>query len=170
LSYRELLVGCGNSREKRVAISGTPTEFQNLTTLDHDPSCNPDVVWDLNVLPYPFEDETFDEVCAFEVLEHLGTQGDYKFFFDQFSEFHRILKPEGLFLGSVPMWTSPWAFGDPSHRRVMPKHMFGFLSQKQYEQVGNTPCTDFRGIWKKDFEIIGFRESEHTLEFAFRKK
>jgi SAM-dependent methyltransferase len=166
--YRELLLGCGNSREKRVVIHGIPMEFQNPTCLDIQPPA--DVIHDLNDPILPFEDEFFDEIACYEVLEHLGTQGDHKFFFEQFSEFHRVLKPNGYFLGTVPMWTSPWAFGDPSHRRVMPKHMFGFLSQKQYDQVGTTPCTDFRGIWKKDFKVIGFRESEHTLEFALQKK
>ena len=73
-------------------------EWVNLVTLDIDPNCNPDIICDLNELPYPFKDNTFNEIHGYEVLEHCGTQGDYQYFFAQFTEFWRILKPEGMFL------------------------------------------------------------------------
>ena len=116
----ELLIGCGNSREKRVYdnIIVKP-EWNELVTLDIDPMCNPDVTHDLDVLPYPFEDNTFDEIHAYEVLEHCGHQGDWIFFFQQFTELWRILKPKGVLVGSCPNWDSPWAWGDPGHRRII---------------------------------------------------
>ncbi len=40
-----------------------------VTTLDFDASLKPDVVGDIRKLP--FENQSFDLVCAFEVLEHL---------------------------------------------------------------------------------------------------
>ena len=93
---RELLLGCGNSREKQVKWTGSDGPFENVTTLDIDQGCEPDVVHDLNVMPLPFDDDSFDEIHAYECLEHTGKQGDWKFFFDQFSELHRLLKPGGL--------------------------------------------------------------------------
>jgi hypothetical protein len=65
----ELLIGCGNDRKKKVRFSEVPDEWTNLTTLDIDPEAKPDVVHDLNVLPYPFEDNQFTEIHAYEVLE-----------------------------------------------------------------------------------------------------
>ena len=41
----------------------------SVTTLDFDPLLKPDVVGDIRALP--FEEQSFDLVCAFEVLEHL---------------------------------------------------------------------------------------------------
>ena len=73
---RELLLGCGNSRDKKVHWSGTTKEWANLTTLDIDPDVEPDVEWDLNKIPLPFDENTFDEIHAYECLEHCGTQRD----------------------------------------------------------------------------------------------
>ena len=148
----ELLIGCGRSRAKVLSLNGV--EWKELVTLDSDPSCKPDVVHDLEVMPYPFEDERFDECHAYDVLEHMGRQGDWQFFFGQWAEFHRILKPEGLFLGIVPYQTSPWAWGDPSHTRIVTIEQLGFLSQKFYEQVGNTAASDFRHCWRGHFELV----------------
>ena len=146
----ELLIGCGNSRVKKLYI-GEDKEWKELRTLDIDPNCKPDVVHDLNVLPYPFEDNTFDEIHAYEVLEHCGRQGDYRFFFAQFSEFHRILKPNGRLLACCPTFNSIWAFSDPGHTRIISPASLIFLSQAAYAQVGESPMTDYRGIYKADF-------------------
>ena len=101
---RQLLVGAGNSRTKRIVHELTPDkEFSDVVTMDIDPGCGADVIHNLDNLPYDFfRDEYFDEIHAYEVLEHCGTQGDENFFFGQFNEFWRILKPGGVFCGSVP--------------------------------------------------------------------
>ncbi len=83
-------MGCGSSTVKKISVQGHE-EFSHLTRLDNNPDHNPDVVWDLRVHPLSFEDNTFDEIHAYEVLEHLAQQGDYKFFFAEFSEYWRIL-------------------------------------------------------------------------------
>lgn len=163
---KELLIGCGSSRDKRIHVPGN-NEWSNLVTLDINPDHQPDVVWDLHNLPLPFEDNTFDEIHAYEVLEHVGAQGDYKTFFAQFTEFHRILKPQGKFCATVPTPTSPWAWGDPSHTRIFAKEWLTFLRQKSYEeQVGKTSLSDFRYIYKADYEILMAHEHKDTFLFV----
>lgn len=162
---KELLIGCGSSRDKRVHIVGKE-KWNNLVTLDKNPDHKPDVVWDLEVMPLPFEDDSFDEIHAYEVLEHCGRQGDYRFFFRQFEEFHRILKPNGKLVATVPTPTSPWAWGDPSHTRIFPKEWLIFLRQDSYEeQIGKTSLSDFRNIYKADFEVLMAEEQNDTLYF-----
>jgi SAM-dependent methyltransferase len=163
---RELLIGCGNNRNKRLSAAGETAEWSNLTTLDIDPSCNPDVVHDLTVLPLPFKDGEFDEIHAYECLEHTGQQGDWKFFFAQFYEFWRILKHGGILCATVPMWDSPWAWGDPGHTRCIPKESLIFLNQQEYVQVGETSITDYRPVWKGDFESLAIKEGEHQFGFV----
>ncbi len=166
---RELLIGCGNSRKKSITFPEIPADFENLTTLDIDPNCKPDVLHDLNVLPYPFEADSFDEVHAIEVLEHCGSQGDWRFFFAQFAELWRILKPGGYFIASCPMWDSPWAWSDPGHSRVLSKHSLAFLSQEEYRlQVGKTHMTDYRAVYAADFQTVAVRECEHNWGFVLR--
>lgn len=166
---RELLIGCGNNRDKRIHFAEIGQEWEGLTTLDVSKECSPDVLWDLNRLPLPFDDSSFDEIHAYEVLEHCGTQGDWRFFFAQFQDFWRILKPGGYFVASCPMWDSPWAWSDPGHTRVISKHTLAFLRQAEYEaQVGKTHMTDYRGVYRGDFETVAVQESEHSWGFVLR--
>ena len=82
MTYRELLIGCGHRRDKRLRV-GRNDGWNNLTTLDHNESVKPDIVCDLerpqwgSNAPQGFqvlEESSFDEIHAYEVLEHLGQQ------------------------------------------------------------------------------------------------
>jgi len=166
MERKVLIIGAGSKKDLLA-----PTPLVNLkpeiTTLDIEARHNPDVLWDLNVLPWPFTDGTFDEVHAYEVLEHLGTQGDAVSFFAHFGEIYRILKPLGCLAGSCPRADSIWAWGDPSHRRVINEGSFTFLDQTQYaEQVGKTAMTDFRSIWKGDFHAEALERTPDQLYFV----
>src|SRR5215471_6222313 len=96
----ELLIGCGHRRDRWVWDAAQQCvrdgQWMDLVTLDRTYEVDPDVVADLGVQPLPFRSDVFDEVHAYEVLEHLGAQGDWRFFFDQFADFWRILRPGGL--------------------------------------------------------------------------
>lgn len=150
----ELLIGCGHNHSKRVYTDGKD-QWSDLVTLDVNQTVEPDVVHDLNILPLPFKDDSFDEIHGYEVLEHVGRQGDWRFFFDQWTDFHRIIKPGGLFFGTCPHHTSPWAWGDPSHTRIIGVEALTFLSQRIYsESTGKTTMTDFRDYYKADWELV----------------
>lgn len=167
--YRELLLGCGMDRAKRLSIHKDREAWSSLITLDVERSMNPDVVHDLDMLPLPFRSEDFDEIHAYEVLEHCGKQGDWRFFFDQFAEFWRILKPGGLFYGTCPSWDSVHAWGDPGHTRIINEGTITFLRQEAYGKP-NTPMTDYRGYWKHDFEVlVSMHQNEHYI-FCLRKQ
>lgn len=163
----ELLLGCGSSRVRKLQVAGR-AEWSALTTLDCNADHAPDVVHDMGALPLPFGDDTFDEIHAYECLEHVGAQGDYRFFFAQFSDLWRILKPGGYLLGTVPLPTSVWAWGDPSHTRVIPRESFTFLHQPAYAQVGVTPMSDFRFCYHADFDIVHLADSGDVLEFGLQ--
>ena len=55
-----------------------------------------DCVHDLNEFPWPWEDNTFDVVISTEVFEHL----EYPFI--TANEVYRVLKKDGIFIGSAP--------------------------------------------------------------------
>jgi hypothetical protein len=156
--------------------------WQALTTLDINPAHNPDILCDLRTVPFInacwndcdqpptlFADNYLDEIHAYEVLEHIGHQGYPETFFAQFTEFHRILRPNGLLCATCPSWLSMWAWGDPSHTRVITSGSLVFLSQRQYQkQVGKTAMSDFRDIYTADFEPLFIHEDNNTLAFVLR--
>lgn len=164
---RELLLGSGVNRQKRFAEVGREM-WENLTTLDINPEVAPDVIHDLNRLPLPFEANHFDEIHAYHVLEHVGAQGDYRFFFAQWEDFWRILKPDGQFVGETPAWHCEWAWADPGHTRVITPSSLLFLSQKEYEKwVGRTVMCDYRFCYKADFKLIHYQEDPDGQQYQF---
>lgn len=161
MARRALVLGCG-SRMPPCAEG-----YDDVLRIDSNEAHKPDVVWDLEDLPLPLDDDSFDLIVAIEVLEHTGAQGDYEFFFEQFSDFYRILKRGGRLFAEVPAWNSLWAWGDPSHRRVINEGTLSFLSQAEYAaQVGKTPMSDFRHIYQADFVVLqcGYKDQVFMFE------
>jgi SAM-dependent methyltransferase len=167
---RELVLGAGNLRRKVLFFSDKGKEYQNPVRVDIDPGCNPDITWDLNKLPYPFKDEEFDEIHAYEILEHLGTQGDWKFFFDQFAELHRVLKDKGHICISVPDGAGRLAWVDPGHTRAFPREIFMFLDQSYYEErVGKSAVADYRHYWKDNLKVIQMECKDNRIYVVLQK-
>jgi len=110
--------------------------------LNHDivaHSDHVDVVWDLNEMPWPWEDEEFDGVIAKAVLEHLHWT-----LVESINECWRILKPDGHLYVKVPYWDSKVSYQDPQHRWFFAPRVFEYFDPetplgKQYHWY-----TDFK--------------------------
>ena len=167
---RSLLLGAGNDRRKKVSLTKSAEWEGELTTLDMNPDCGADIVWNLDVRPLPFEDEAFDELAAYDVLEHMGRQGDWRGWFDEMGEYHRLLKPGGLFGIIVPIGSD--AFADPGHTRFFSANWFFFLCQDFYREMieRGQPVTDYRWYWKRNFNVeMAQQVGGHHLAVMLRK-
>lgn len=71
-----------------------------------------DIVHDLTITPYPFEDESVESIWCSHFFEHL-TGAQRIAFMD---ECHRILKPGAQMVIIVPHWSSMRAIQDPTHQ------------------------------------------------------
>ena len=164
----QILLGAGSSREKRFGVGGS-SKWTDLLTIDFNADHKPDVVHDLNVFPYPLGDNVADEIHAYEVVEHLGQQGDFLSFFKFWSEIWRILEPGGIFIGTSPLWSSPWAWGDPGHTRVVSRETLTYLVQPEYTaQIGKTPMTDYRFCYTADFDVIHSAKGDMIYEYGLK--
>ena len=162
----ELLMGCGSNSIKKLRLNDEPEEWNGLVRADINPDHNPDIVVDFSKHPLPFNTDCFDSIHAYDVLEHLAYQGDFQFFFREWSEYWRILKNGGKFYGIVPRVGTAWAWGDPSHKRVLQPETFVFLQQEEYErQVGKTSISDFRNIYKANFKPIHLQYTGNSFCF-----
>lgn len=91
-------IGCGSSK--------TP----GAVGLDISADTDADIVHDLDVLPYPFEDSSFDQILLQDVLEHVREP------IAVFEELHRIARPGARIQLRTPHFSSVLAYGDPTHR------------------------------------------------------
>jgi len=151
---RELVLGCGF--KKNFSINPNQT-WECQSTIDINPDAKPDILMDLSDITkkLPFNDNTFEEIHAYEILEHIGQQGDYKLFFKQFEEYWRVLKPYGTMFITVPKHDELWAWGDPGHTRIINDGTLVFLDQEEYKkQIGITSMTDYRRIYKGNFVLM----------------
>lgn len=102
----KLNLGCGNN---------THEGYINLDFLEGP---GVDRVHDLNTFPYPFEDNSFDEIRASHVLEHLTAD-----WYLIMNELYRILKPTGHIKIMVPHFTNSSAY-KPFHRKYFDSRSF----------------------------------------------
>lgn len=85
------------SRKKMKVNLGCGKDYRNgFVNVDKE-SCG-DVLYDLNKLPYPFDNEGVDEFLAYHVIEHLELP--FKDFLD---EIRRCLKVKGTLIIKVPI-------------------------------------------------------------------
>jgi hypothetical protein len=188
----ELLLGCGFSRVKHMALPGEPLEWKDCVTLDRNPRCKPDLLCDMDqknpaawyVADYTargrkclsgqyilrINDDQFDEVHAYEVLEHLGAQGDETAFFNCFDNIHCMLRAGGHLFATCPSRYSPWLWGDPSHRRVISAESLAFLDQRVVasNRKNGTAMSDFSDLWTRDFRIISTQDNRQTFAFCLQ--
>jgi len=99
---------------------------EEVVHLDRRPLPHIEQVWDLEQVPYPFPDSSFDRVIALDVLEHLS--GTVRVI----EELWRIARPGARLLVRVPHWASYRAHRDPTHRAFFDEQSFDYFGQGEY--------------------------------------
>ena len=74
----------------KLNLGSSKVKLDGFLNVDINKDSNPDIVWDLNKLPYPFENESIDEIEMNCVIEHLDIH-----LIDFLKEAKRILKHKG---------------------------------------------------------------------------
>ncbi len=82
-----------------------------------------DVVHDLEKFPYPWEDNTFDEIILINVMEHLSEP------IKVIEEIYRISKNNGKIIVRVPYYNSQDMFTDPTHKTFFNQYSFDFFDE-----------------------------------------
>jgi hypothetical protein len=122
-------------------------EFVNV-----DKYGSPDIVCDLEVLPWPWPDSSVDEVCLYHVLEHLGATVEK--FFGILKELYRVSKDGACVNIVVPHPLHDDFRGDPTHVRAFVPQTFRLFSKDLNRQAreggfANSPLGIFLDV---DFE------------------
>lgn len=101
-----------------------------------------DIQHDLEKFPYPFDDNSVEEIILSHVLEHIGQ--DPAIFIKILKEFYRICKNQALINISVPHPRHDDFISDPTHVRpitVTGLSLFDKAQNEEWERIGaaNTP-------------------------------
>jgi predicted SAM-dependent methyltransferase len=88
-----------------------------------------DVIHNLNKYPYPFKDNTFDEVEANMILEHLDD------WLRCMKELRRICKPNAVINLRVPFFPSMYAVSDPTHKHFFTYQTFEYISSAHHKHI-----------------------------------
>lgn len=95
---------------------------EGWVNLDFDRRFKADVYWDLNNFPYPFKDNTFEEILASAVLEHVDN------FYKVMRELHRISKDKAKIYILLPHGSDvTLTWGEVEHKRGFSIHTFGSI-------------------------------------------
>lgn len=124
-----LHLGCGRKGRDLVIETTEPVE---ILTLDADRRLEPDLVCRLGRDRIPLDDNSIDLAVAIQVLEHIGRQGETADWFFFWEDLYRVLAPGGRVQFESPLYSSVWAWADPSHTRALSPQAFVFFSQESY--------------------------------------
>lgn len=139
-------LGCGEDK------------VQGFISCDNDPSCNPDVLFDLEKDRFPFDDNSVEAVIAHHVLEHLG-EG----FFHTMQELYRVCKHGTIIDILVPHPRHYHFINDPTHRRPITPDGLRLFSKKYNEFWKNSRASRLGYQYNVNFEIFDVVEIPDVL-------
>ena len=149
LNKVKLNLGCGSKK------------LQGYINIDKYDTYKPDIIHDLEKFPYPFEDNTINEILLSHVLEHIGQNPDI--FNSIIKEFYRICVHGAKIDIRVPHPRHDDFIADPTHVRpitALGLSLYNKDLNKKWELSGaaNTPLAIIHNV---DFRI---KHVTHVLD------
>ena len=150
-----LNLGCGHHK------------LPGFINVDMFPESNPDFVCDLEVLPWPWEDNSIDEVLFNHSLEHMGQNA--RVFLGMMKELYRVAKDNAVIQINVPHPRHDHFINDPTHVRIITPELFNLFNRKlndewQKARISNSPYAHYLGV---DFVVD---KAEITLSEPYKSE
>ena len=150
----KLNLGCGSVILK---------DFVNVDKFDF---YKPNIVHDLEVFPYPFKDNSVDEIILSHVLEHIGQIPDV--FNEIIKELYRICRNGSLINIIVPHPRHDDFISDPTHVRPITLRSLSMYDQKlnkiwEEKNASNTPLGLIHNV---NFQILSVN---YVLDQRYQK-
>ena len=107
--------------KKILQIGSGLSKIKNTITIDINSATKPDIVWDLNKIPWPLENNSIDGVIAMNIVEHLDDTTSIM------KEIHRVSKKNSVINILVPHFSDVAAFIDPTHKSYFGSRTFDYF-------------------------------------------
>ena len=118
LGSTRLNLGCGRQK------------LEDWINVDKNHNNNPDLLWDLEYLPWPLADNSVDAVLACHVLEHISD------LIGVIGELWRVCRPGAEVLIVVPYGSSDDAWDAPQHKRSFFPNTLQYFNRNIYRVPG----------------------------------
>jgi hypothetical protein len=137
----KLNMGCGYNK------------LPGWVNVDLFPECDPDLVLDLESLPWPWADDSVEQVRFFHSLEHMGR--DTGKFLGIVKELYRVCTDGAPIEIAVPHPRSDDFINDPTHVRIITPGLLSLLDREVCDDVvrrggSNSPLAHYLHV---DFAI-----------------
>jgi SAM-dependent methyltransferase len=110
---KTLDVGCGNAKT------------EGAIGIDANANTDADIVHDLNVYPWPLENDWFDRIICSHIVEHVA---DLVCFME---EVHRVGQPGARVEIVTPHFSSRFSYTDPTHVRHLGLRSFDYFMSRR---------------------------------------
>lgn len=154
---------------------------EGFTGVDICPGEGVDVVHDLESFPWPFEDNSVDEVSMMNYIEHVKDLMGFM------NELHRVMKSGAKCEVTAPYWSSIRAWQDPTHIRPINEATFLYYNKdwREREKLTQYPITaDFdysygfffypgwehRSDEAKNFAVLHYNNVVSDIQVSLTKK
>src|SRR5690242_6946353 len=117
--------------EMKLHIACGTKKMDGWLNVDIAEAVQPDMVMDVLKFPWPFDDNSVDEILANHFVEHIGDE-----FCDFFNECYRVLRHGGTMQINGPYWSSIRCWQDPTHRRALSERLYMYLDPMVRKQWG----------------------------------
>lgn len=124
-----------------------------------------DIVHDLEVYPWPFKDNSVDEVNISHYIEHVRDLVKFM------NELHRVMKPSAECSIVAPYYSSIRAWQDPTHVRAISEATFLYFNQEWMKANGLDHygiTADFDFSYGYSIDPAWQNRSEESRNFAIR--
>ena len=147
----KLDLGCGQRKQ------------EGFVGVDIAPIEGVDIVHDLRNVPWPFADNSVDQIYSSHTIEHLDDLIPF------FNEVHRILKPGCQAVIIAPYYSSIRCWQDPTHKQAISECTFLYYNKQWREEQGlsHYPITaDFDFTYGYSFHPNWAARSDEARAFA----
>lgn len=132
------------STVRRLDVGAGAKSDDGWETMDMSPAYHPDFQHDMTSFPWPFPDDTFDELRCWHVMEHMNPVTMHIDWENKsveyvntriavMNEMWRILKPDGMVNIEVPIFPYWQAIADPTHVAMFVPQTFWYFTKDEHD-------------------------------------
>jgi hypothetical protein len=125
--------------------------LKGFVNVDQFPTYQPDLVFNLEETPWPWEDDSVIEVLFNQSLEHMG--GEPRVFLNMMKELYRVCADGAVININVPHPRHDFFMHDPTHVRIVTPGTLNLFNKAENDQTlkSGAACTTLAHHLKIDF-------------------